>query len=51
MEKITQEIIDRLIWYDVGDGIEHEIWQDPETEKLWTVPIEIKRYFNNAEEN
>ena len=47
---ITQEIIDRLIWYDVGDGIEFEKWIDPQTKKLYMVPIEIKRYFNDAEE-
>jgi hypothetical protein len=47
-DKITSEIIERLEWYDVGDGIEFEIWIDAKTEILYRVPIEIVRYFDNA---
>jgi hypothetical protein len=43
--KITKEIVERLEWYDGGDGIEYEKWIDPETNKIWTVPIEIIRDF------
>ena len=46
--KITPEIIERLEWYDGGDGIKYEIWIDTKTEILYTVPIEIVRDFDNA---
>jgi len=49
--KITKEIVDRLEWYDGGDGIEYEKWIDPETNIIWRVPIEIIRDFYDAEEN
>mgnify|MGYP003144855124 CR=1 FL=1 len=39
--KNKKHIINRLEWYDSGDGIEYEIWIDTETEKLYNVPIEI----------
>ena len=39
----------RLEIYDTGDGVSHEIWVDPETEKRYRVPIEIVRDFNNME--
>jgi hypothetical protein len=48
--KITEEIIDRLVFEEGGDGVEHEIWIDPTTDKLYVVPIEIKRYFKQARE-
>jgi hypothetical protein len=46
--KITPEIIERLEWYDMGDGIEFELWIDTKTEILYRVPIEIVRDFDNA---
>ena len=46
--KITQEIIDRLEWYDMGDGIEFEVWIDTKTEILYMIPIEIVRDFEGA---
>ena len=49
--KITKEIIERLEWYDIGDGIEFELWIDPKTEILYRVPIEIVRDFDNADVN
>jgi len=49
--KITPEIIDRLEWYDMGDGIEFELWIDTKTEILYRVPIEIVRDFDNADVN
>jgi len=49
--KITKEIIERLEWYDMGDGIEFELWIDTKTEILYSVPIEIVRDFDNAEAN
>ena len=36
-------------WYDGGDGVTYEIWQD-EDGKLYHVPIEIVRDFDNAED-
>jgi len=49
--ELTDEIIHRLEWYDMGDGIEFELWIDTKTEILYRVPIEIVRDFDNAEEN
>ena len=49
--KITPEIIERLEWYDMGDGIEFELWIDTKTEILYRVPIEIVRNFDNADVN
>lgn len=35
-------------WYDGGDGVTYEIWQD-EHGNLYRVPIEIVRDFGNAD--
>ena len=47
---MKEEVIDRLEWYDGGDGIEYEVYQDPVTKKLYKVEIEIVRNFKNVEE-
>ena len=47
--KITPEIIERLEWYDGGDGIDYEIWIDTKTEILYRVPIELKRYWDEIQ--
>ena len=47
-EPFAQQTIDRLDWYDGGDGIEYEKWIDPLTKEIWVVPIEIRRDFNYA---
>ena len=47
---MKQEIIDRLEWYDGGDGVEHEFWRHPDTNQIYRVPIEIVRDFDQAEE-
>ena len=39
---------DEYEWYDGGDGVEYEIWKNTKTEKLIKVPIELKRYFEDA---
>jgi hypothetical protein len=33
-----------------GDQVEYEIWLDEETGKEYNIPIEIKRYFDDMEE-
>jgi hypothetical protein len=48
MEKLTNEIIERLEYVD-GDGVEFEVYQDPETSKFYHVEIEIVRHFECAE--
>ena len=47
---MKEEVKERLEWYDGGDGIEYEVWQDPVTKKLYKVEIEIVRNFEEAEE-
>ena len=47
---MTKEILERLEWEHGGDMIEYEFWRDPVTNKLYNVPIEIVRDFDNAEE-
>ena len=47
---MKKEIEERLEWYDGGDGVEYEIWQDTVTKKLYKVEIEIVRNFQEAEE-
>jgi hypothetical protein len=37
-------------FYDSGDGVEYEIWICKKTNKRFVVPIEIQRYFEDAEE-
>ena len=47
--EMDKEIIDRLEYvYEVYAG-EMELWQDPVTTKLYHVPIEIVRDFDNME--
>jgi len=48
MEKLTNEIIERLEYVD-GDGVEFEVYQDPETNQLYYVEIEIVRHFKYAQ--
>lgn len=47
---MTNKVIERLEWYDGGDGVEYEVYQDPVTKKLYKVEIEIVRNFEDAEE-
>ena len=47
---MTKEILERLEWEHGGDGVEYEFWKDPATDKLYNVPIEIVRDFDNMEE-
>jgi len=39
-----------IVFYDSGDGVEYEVWQDEKTDKLYRVPIEIVRDFALMEE-
>ena len=47
---MKEEVRERLEWYDGGDGVEYEVYQDPVTKKLYKVEIEIVRNFEEAEE-
>ena len=47
---MNKEIMDRLEWIEGGDGVEEEYYQDPETKKIYIVPIEIVRDWDNIEE-
>lgn len=48
---LEKEIRERLEWYDGGDGVEFELWIDPETEIIYEVPLYIKRDFKNSEKS
>ena len=48
---MNKEILDRLEWFLYGgDGDTHELWCDPQTNKIYKVPIEIVRDWDNIEE-
>jgi len=47
---LAPDVIDRLEFHDGGDGIEYEVWEDPETGKLYKLEIEIVRNFDGAQE-
>ncbi len=47
---MNKEILERLEWKHGGDGVEYEFWEDPKTGKIYNVPIEVVRDFDNAEE-
>lgn len=47
---MTEEILERLEWIHGGDGVEYELWQDPQTKKVYNVPIEIVRDWDNITE-
>jgi len=49
MTNLTQEVIDRLEFYDGGDGVEYELWLDTKTKTIYKIPLEINRLFNEAE--
>lgn len=50
LERLEWEHYNRVMYLDGGDMIEYEFWRDPVTNKLYNVPIEIVRDFDNAEE-
>jgi len=37
-------------FYDGGDGVEWEVWIHKKTNKKYVVPIQIQRFFEDAEE-
>ena len=47
---MKKEILQRLEWFEGGDGVEYEYWQDPKTSKIYWVPIEIVRDWDNIQE-
>lgn len=49
MKALTNEIIQRLEYVD-GDGVEFEVYRDPETNKHYNVEIEVVRHFGCVEE-
>jgi hypothetical protein len=46
---MNKEIIERLYFYDSGDGVEYELWKDSLTNQVYKVSIEIVRDFDSAE--
>lgn len=46
IKKRSEAIINRLEFWDSGDGVDFEYWRDTETEFVYQVPIEIVRDFN-----
>ena len=44
--RTREDIINRLEFWDSGDGVDFEYWRDTETEFVYQVPIEIVRDFN-----
>jgi len=38
-----------LEFYEGGDGVEYEIWQNPHTKQLYRMPIEVVRDYDNKE--
>ena len=48
---MTDEILERLEWFLYGGyDDEYELWQDPSTGKIYRVPIEIVRDWDNITE-
>ena len=45
---MKKEIIDRLQCANGGDGETYEYWFDPQTEKLYEVPLRVERKFNDS---
>ena len=39
-----------LEYYGSGDGVEYEVWVDPNTNLLYRVPIEIVRDFKSMKQ-
>ena len=37
-------------FYNGGDGVEWEVWINKKTNKKYVVPIQIQRFFEDAEE-
>jgi len=48
MFNMEKEIMDRLKWYQRGDGVTYEYWQDTMTGDVYEVPLELKRDWNDA---
>ena len=46
IKKRSEAIINRLEFWDGGDGVDFEYWRDTKTEFVYQVPIEIVRDFN-----
>mgnify|MGYP003640837343 FL=1 len=42
--------LDNLEITEGGDGVEYEVWIDTTTDKLYSVPIEIVRYWDEMKE-
>jgi len=50
MSNKTKVNTDNLEFHDGGDGWSYEVWIDTTTDKLYHVPIEIQRYYEDMEE-
>ena len=42
--------LDNLEITEGGDGVEYEVWIDTTTDKLYSVPIETVRYWDEMKE-
>lgn len=47
---MNNEILQRLVWTEGGDGVDTEQWFDPKTGKTYVVEIEIVRKWDTLEE-
>tara|TARA_R110002020_G_scaffold193468_15_gene393874 strand:+ start:465 stop:845 length:381 start_codon:yes stop_codon:yes gene_type:complete len=50
MSNETKVNTENLEFHDGGDGWSYEVWRDTTTDKLYHVPIEIQRYYEDMEE-
>ena len=41
---------EEMEFFDGGDGVEWEVWINKKTNKKYVVPIQIQRFFEDAEE-
>ena len=44
------ECEEEMEFFDGGDGVEWEVWINKKTNKKYVVPIQIQRFFEDAEE-
>ena len=50
IEKKVKNLSDNLEFYDGGDGVEWEVWIDNKNNKKYVIPIQIQRFWDDAEE-
>ena len=50
IEQMEENIFDNLEITEGGDGVEYEVWKDKTIDKLYSVPIEIQRNWDEIKE-